>query len=59
MLLIFLHFLTGLKVFETNERELVMEPAFKWAGNPNIIVTLTISSVQVTVQVSEARRNFL
>ncbi|CAI9772993.1 unnamed protein product [Fraxinus pennsylvanica] len=40
----------GLKVFETNERELVMEPAFKWAGNPNIIVTLTISSVQVTVQ---------
>ncbi|KAL2548856.1 Synaptotagmin-3 [Forsythia ovata] len=40
----------GLKVFETNERELVMEPAFKWAGNPNIIVTITISSIRVTVQ---------
>ncbi|KAL2525852.1 Synaptotagmin-3 [Abeliophyllum distichum] len=40
----------GLKVFETNEKELVMEPAFKWAGNPNIIVYITISSIRVTVQ---------
>ncbi|XP_057798945.1 synaptotagmin-3 isoform X1 [Salvia miltiorrhiza] len=40
----------GLKVSETNERELVMEPAIRWAGNPNIIVAVTISSVQVTIQ---------
>lgn len=44
-------FLIGLKVSETNERELVLEPAVKWAGNPNIIVAVTISSVKVTVQV--------
>ncbi|KAL1553218.1 synaptotagmin-3-like [Salvia divinorum] len=40
----------GLKVAETNERELVMEPAIRWAGNPNIIVAVTISSVKVTIQ---------
>ncbi|PIN08527.1 hypothetical protein CDL12_18900 [Handroanthus impetiginosus] len=40
----------GLKVCETNERELVMEPAIRWAGNPNIIVEVTISSLQVTIQ---------
>ncbi|KAI3458968.1 hypothetical protein Pfo_015631 [Paulownia fortunei] len=40
----------GLKVCETNERELVMEPAIRWAGNPNIIVVATISSIQVTIQ---------
>ncbi|KAG6412708.1 hypothetical protein SASPL_125393 [Salvia splendens] len=40
----------GLKVSETNERELVMEPAVRWAGNPNIMVAVTISSVKVTIQ---------
>ncbi|KAL2227728.1 UNVERIFIED_CONTAM: Synaptotagmin-3 [Sesamum indicum] len=40
----------GIKVFETNERELVMEPAIRWAGNPNIIVSVSISSIQVKVQ---------
>ncbi|KAL8538578.1 hypothetical protein ACS0TY_000557 [Phlomoides rotata] len=40
----------GLKVCETNERELVIEPAIKWAGNPNIIVEATIASIKVTVQ---------
>ncbi|KAK6136047.1 hypothetical protein DH2020_030213 [Rehmannia glutinosa] len=40
----------GLKVCETNEKELVMEPAIRWAGNPNIIVAVTISSIQVTIQ---------
>ncbi|XP_016454561.1 synaptotagmin-3 isoform X1 [Nicotiana tabacum] len=38
--------LQGLKVYETNERELVMEPAIKWAGNPNIVVVVTSSSLQ-------------
>ncbi|XP_047956116.1 synaptotagmin-3-like [Salvia hispanica] len=40
----------GLKVSETNERELVMEPDIRWASNPNIIVAVTISSVKVTIQ---------
>ncbi|KAL0322323.1 UNVERIFIED_CONTAM: Synaptotagmin-3 [Sesamum calycinum] len=40
----------GIKIFETNERELVMEPAIRWAGNPNIIVAVTISSIQVKIQ---------
>ncbi|KAL1535983.1 synaptotagmin-3-like [Salvia divinorum] len=40
----------GLKVSETNERELVMEPDIRWAGNPNMIVAVTISSVKVTIQ---------
>ncbi|KAL6543463.1 hypothetical protein OROHE_010085 [Orobanche hederae] len=33
-------------------RELMMEPAVRWAGNPNIMVAVTISSVKVTIQVS-------
>ncbi|KAL3649702.1 hypothetical protein CASFOL_006105 [Castilleja foliolosa] len=40
----------GLKVYETNEKELVMEPVIRWAGNPNIIVAVTISSIQLTFQ---------
>lgn len=40
----------GLKVVETNERELVMEPAIRWAGNPNIVVVVTISSFRVPIQ---------
>ncbi|KAG6393191.1 hypothetical protein SASPL_147427 [Salvia splendens] len=40
----------GLKVSETNERELVMEPDIRWGGNPNVIVAVTISSVKVTIQ---------
>ncbi|KAK3000621.1 hypothetical protein RJ639_020713 [Escallonia herrerae] len=40
----------GLKIYETNERELVMEPAIKWAGNPNIIVSVKIYSLRITVQ---------
>ncbi|KAL6586454.1 hypothetical protein OROMI_001442 [Orobanche minor] len=40
----------GLKVCETNEKELVIEPSIRWAGNPNIIVAVTISSIQLTIQ---------
>ncbi|KAL0402297.1 UNVERIFIED_CONTAM: Synaptotagmin-3 [Sesamum latifolium] len=40
----------GIKIFETNERELVMEPAIRWAGNPNTIVSVAISSIQVKIQ---------
>ncbi|XP_048446390.1 synaptotagmin-3 isoform X2 [Pyrus x bretschneideri] len=40
----------GLKVYETNENELVMEPAFRWAGNPNIVLVLKLLSLRITVQ---------
>ncbi|CAA0814450.1 Synaptotagmin-3 [Striga hermonthica] len=45
----------GLKVCETNEKELVMEPSIRWAGNPNIVVEVTIWSVQVTVQLVDVQ----
>ena len=38
-------------MYETNEKELVMEPAFRWAGNPNIILTLKLMSLRLTIQV--------
>ncbi|KAK9271199.1 hypothetical protein L1049_026789 [Liquidambar formosana] len=28
----------GMKVYFTEEKELIMEPSLKWAGNPNIII---------------------
>ncbi|CAL5343473.1 unnamed protein product [Camellia sinensis] len=40
----------GLKIYETNEKELVMEPAIKWAANPNVIVVVKLLSVRITVQ---------
>ncbi|KAM7254346.1 hypothetical protein ACFE04_032028 [Oxalis oulophora] len=40
----------GMKVFETNEKELVMEPAVRWAGNPNIVVVIKIMSIPITIQ---------
>lgn len=43
--------ITGIKIYETNERDLVMEPAIKWAGNQNITVAIKVLSQRVTVQV--------
>ncbi|XP_054804390.1 synaptotagmin-3 isoform X2 [Prosopis cineraria] len=43
--------LCGIKVFETNENELIMEPVIKWAGDQNIVVILKILSLQIKVQV--------
>ncbi|PON67978.1 Synaptotagmin-like mitochondrial-lipid-binding domain containing protein [Trema orientale] len=40
----------GMKVYETNEKELVMEPAFRWAGNPNIVLTIKLFSRRLTIQ---------
>ncbi|KAJ6901870.1 synaptotagmin-3-like isoform X1 [Populus alba x Populus x berolinensis] len=31
-------------VYETNEKDLVMEPAIRWAGNPNIVLVLKLIS---------------
>ncbi|CAK9185418.1 unnamed protein product [Ilex paraguariensis] len=40
----------GLKTYETNEKELVMEPSIKWAGNSNIVVALKLLSLRITIQ---------
>ncbi|CAK7325451.1 unnamed protein product [Dovyalis caffra] len=40
----------GLKVYETNEKDLVMEPAIRWAGNPNIVLVLQLLSLKVRIQ---------
>lgn len=36
---------------ETNENELVFEPAVRWAGNPHITVAVKILSARPIVQV--------
>ncbi|XP_021755307.1 synaptotagmin-2-like [Chenopodium quinoa] len=41
----------GMKVYTTEEKELIMEPALKWAGNPNIHVTVKAFGLKATVQV--------
>uniref|UniRef100_A0A7N1A824 Uncharacterized protein n=1 Tax=Kalanchoe fedtschenkoi TaxID=63787 RepID=A0A7N1A824_KALFE len=42
---------TGMKVYITEEKELIMEPCFKWAGNPNILVAIKAFGLKATVQV--------
>ncbi|XP_057531639.1 synaptotagmin-1-like [Amaranthus tricolor] len=41
----------GMKVYMTEEKELIMEPALKWAGNPNIHVTVKAFGLKASVQV--------
>ncbi|VFR03576.1 unnamed protein product [Cuscuta campestris] len=41
----------GMKVFSTDEKELIMELALKWAGNPNILVAVKAFGLKVTAQV--------
>lgn len=40
-----------MKVYSTEEKELIMEPVLKWAGNPNIIVVVKAFGLKATVQV--------
>ncbi|XP_038884156.1 synaptotagmin-3-like isoform X2 [Benincasa hispida] len=42
--------LYGIKVHETNENEIVMETAIRWAGNPNIVLMLRLFSLQIRIQ---------
>lgn len=41
----------GMKVYSTDEKELIMEPSIKWAGNPNILVAVKAFGLKATVQV--------
>ncbi|XP_076910844.1 synaptotagmin-3-like [Bidens hawaiensis] len=40
----------GVKVCEIDENQLVMEPAIKWAGNPNIVMVVKISAFRIKIQ---------
>ncbi|KAF8406606.1 hypothetical protein HHK36_008695 [Tetracentron sinense] len=40
-----------MKVYVTDEKELIMEPSLKWAGNPNVIVAVKAFGLKATVQV--------
>ncbi|KAK6939325.1 C2 domain [Dillenia turbinata] len=41
----------GMKVYITDEKELIMEPCLKWAGNPNILIAVKSFGLKATVQV--------
>ncbi|KAI0514215.1 hypothetical protein KFK09_010250 [Dendrobium nobile] len=40
----------GIKVYITEEKELIMELSIKWAGNPNIIVAVKAFGLKATIQ---------
>ncbi|XP_073147780.1 synaptotagmin-2-like isoform X2 [Henckelia pumila] len=41
----------GMKVYTTEEKELIMELGLKWAANPNILVAVKAFGLRATVQV--------
>lgn len=43
--------LQGMKVYITDEKELIMEPSLKWAANPNITVAVKAFGLKATIQV--------
>ncbi|XP_024317075.1 synaptotagmin-2 isoform X1 [Brachypodium distachyon] len=49
--LCFLLVIEGMKVYTTDEQELIMEPSIKWAGNPNITVVVKAFGLKATAQV--------
>ncbi|KAF3796448.1 Synaptotagmin-1 [Nymphaea thermarum] len=40
----------GMKVYTTDEKELIMEPSIKWAGNPNVVVIVKAFGMKASVQ---------
>ncbi|CAA2962031.1 synaptotagmin-1-like isoform X1 [Olea europaea subsp. europaea] len=40
-----------MKVYSTDEKELIMEPFLKWAGNPNVVIAVKAFGLKATVQV--------
>ncbi|XP_057973210.1 synaptotagmin-2 isoform X1 [Malania oleifera] len=41
----------GMKVYVTDEKELIMEPTLRWAGNPNVTIGVKAFGLKATVQV--------
>lgn len=48
-----------MKVYITDEKELIMEPSFKWAGNPNVTVKLKAFGLRATAQVIDLHLYFM
>lgn len=44
-------YMPGMKVYVTDDKELIMEPTVKWAGNPNITIAVKAFGLKATVQV--------
>ena len=44
-------YIPGMKVYVTDEKELIMEPVLKWAGNPDITIAVKAFGLKATVQV--------
>ncbi|XP_038887568.1 synaptotagmin-2-like isoform X2 [Benincasa hispida] len=40
-----------MKVYSTDEKELIMEPSIKWAGNPNVLVAAKAFGLKAIVQI--------
>lgn len=40
-----------MKVFMTDDKEVIMETSLKWAANPNVIVAVQAFGLKATVQV--------
>ncbi|KAL5569338.1 hypothetical protein UlMin_025913 [Ulmus minor] len=47
--------LYGMKTCKTNEKELVMEQAIRWAGNPNIVLILKLGSLRIKIQLVDVQ----
>jgi len=47
--------LVGVKAFETNESQMILEPSFKFAGNPNIILAVKAFGLKATVQLVDVQ----
>ncbi|CAM6123407.1 unnamed protein product [Calypogeia fissa] len=45
----------GVKVYDTQEKELIIEPSLKFAGNPNIIVAVKAFGLKATVQLVDVQ----
>ncbi|BBM97982.1 hypothetical protein MPTK1_1g09920 [Marchantia polymorpha subsp. ruderalis] len=45
----------GMKVYDTQEKEMIMEPSFKFAGNPNIVVAVKAFGMKATVQLVDVQ----
>lgn len=44
-----------MKVYDTKEREIIFEPSFKFAGNPNIIIAVKAFGLKATVQLVDVQ----
>ena len=40
----------GIKVYDTADNEMILEPVLKWAGNPNVLVAVKALGMKATVQ---------